>query len=135
LRSTWCLRTTTARTTTTRLVFSRGCFGWLPCCWVSLGLQDTAHTQHTRALHNTTHNTTRNTKQGQDFTFAATGGPTLDEWLDGAADRAAKAEAEEAAAAEEAARAVAREAREAALRGDEEAARKILDGGWAAGVG
>jgi len=65
---------------------------------------------------------------GQDFTFATEGGLTFEEWVDGAADRAIKAEAEEKAARAAAEAEAAAKALEVALQRDEAEAQGIVDG-------
>ncbi|KAI8475202.1 MAG: hypothetical protein J3K34DRAFT_517637 [Monoraphidium minutum] len=57
---------------------------------------------------------------GQDFTFATEGGWSFEQWVDGAADRAAKAEEEEAAARAAAAVEAAAAAKAAGLARDEQ---------------
>jgi hypothetical protein len=71
--------------------------------------------------------------QGQDFTFATEGGWSFEEWIDGAADRAAKAEEEERAAREAAAREAAAAAKAAALQRDDQEARAAVEGERPAG--
>ncbi|GBF95473.1 glycosyltransferase [Raphidocelis subcapitata] len=64
---------------------------------------------------------------GKDFTFPTEGGLSFEEWLDSAADRAARAEQEEAAARAAAAAEAAAAAAEAALARDEAEAVSAVD--------